>query len=137
MNRPDLRRSGWGLIPAPAWVLAIAALVLVPPAFHALFVHNHEHGSLVFTFWFYVVMGIVEAGYILFAGYVYGDARRRDMRATVWTVIVVVIPNLIGFLLYFVLRKPILSPCPQCGQGVAQGAAFCSSCGVRQPLITS
>jgi hypothetical protein len=135
MNSRTPYRSGWRLIPGPAWVLAAAALTLIPPGAHALFIHNYEHG-FVLTFEFCLLLGVLEAGYVLFAGYVYGDARRRGMNATAWSVVAVVIPNLIGFLLYFVLRKPVHSPCPQCGQGVAQGAAFCSSCGLQQPLIT-
>ena len=107
MSRHDAARSGWSLIPRPAVILAIVAFVLVPFGLHAAFVHNHEHGSLIFTFGFCVVIGIVEAGYILLAGYVYGDAKRRGMNAIPWTVVAVVIPNLIGFLLYFLLRKAI------------------------------
>ncbi|HEY2015554.1 MAG TPA: hypothetical protein VGH38_18750, partial [Bryobacteraceae bacterium] len=43
-----------------------------------------------------------------------------------------VIPNCVGFVLYFLLRKPILHPCPGCGRGVAPDAAFCPRCGQPQ-----
>lgn len=135
MNSRTSFRSGWRLIPRAAWFLAAAALIAVPPAIHAVFIHNHEHGFIL-NFGFCLLLGVLEAGYILFAGYVYGDARRRGMNAIAWTVVAVVIPNLIGFLLYFVLRKAVVLPCPQCGQGVAPRAAFCSACGYQLPLLT-
>jgi uncharacterized OB-fold protein len=34
--------------------------------------------------------------------------------------------------LYFLLRKPILHPCPSCGRGVAPDATFCPRCGQPQ-----
>jgi Phospholipase_D-nuclease N-terminal len=136
MNSRTSCRSGWRLIPSAAWFLAAAALIAVPPAIHAVFMHNHEHGFIL-TFEFCLLLGALEAGWLLFLGYVYGDARRRGMNAIAWTVVAVVIPNLIGFLLYFVLRKAVLLPCPQCGQGVAPRAAFCSACGYQQPLTTT
>jgi hypothetical protein len=111
-------------------------LIAVPPAIHALFVHNREHGFIL-SFEFCVLFGLLEAAYVLLAGYVYGDAGRRGMNAIAWTIIAVVIPNLIGFLLYFVLRKAILFPCPQCSQGVAPRAAFCSACGYQLPIIAN
>jgi len=136
MNSQTSYRSDWRLIPRAAWFLAAAALIAIPPGIHAVFIHNHEHGFIL-TFEFCLLLGVVEAGYVLSAGYVYGDAKRRGMNAGAWTVVAVVIPNLIGFLLYFVLRKAILVACPQCGQGVAPRAAFCSACGYRQSLITT
>jgi uncharacterized OB-fold protein len=44
----------------------------------------------------------------------------------------VLIPNCVGFVLYFLLRKPILHPCPSCGGGVTPDAAFCPRCGQPQ-----
>jgi uncharacterized OB-fold protein len=44
----------------------------------------------------------------------------------------VLIPNCVGFVLYFLLRKPILHPCPSCGGGVTPDAAFCPHCGHPQ-----
>jgi hypothetical protein len=136
MNSQTSYRSGWRLIPRAAWILAAAAMIAIPLGIHSVFMHNHEHGFIL-TFEFCLLLGAMEAGYVLFAGYVYGDARRRGMNAIAWTVVAVVIPNLIGFLLYFVLRKAVLIPCPQCGQGVGPRSAFCSACGYQQSLITT
>jgi hypothetical protein len=72
------------------------------------------------------------AGWILALGFVYGDAKRRGMRAGLWTLLVGLIPNLIGFLLYFALRQPLLAPCDSCGGGVGRSQRFCSICGAEQ-----
>ena len=63
------------------------------------------------------------------AGYVNKDARRRGMRYVMWTLLAIFIPNAIGIILYFILRDPLLAPCPQCGVQARQGYAFCQNCG--------
>lgn len=76
-------------------------------------------------------VGSLFAIWILGLGYVYADARRRNMPHIPWTLIAAIVPNLLGFLLYFVLRKPFASPCPQCHQPVAADQRFCPSCGYQ------
>jgi len=76
-----------------------------------------------------LLAGVVFASWVLCLGYVYADARRRDMPPILWTLIAAFIPNLLGFLLYFVLRRPIVFPCPHCGQAISAQQRFCSSCG--------
>jgi hypothetical protein len=78
-----------------------------------------------------LLAGVVIAIWILCVGYVNADARRRGMPPILWTLIVVFIPNLLGFLLYFALRRPIALPCPHCGQPTTAGQRFCSWCGYQ------
>jgi hypothetical protein len=78
---------------------------------------------------FGLLAGVVIAIWILGLGYVSADARRRGMPPILWTLIVAFIPNLLGFLLYFALRRPIALPCPHCGQATTAGQRFCSWCG--------
>lgn len=70
--------------------------------------------------------------FVLALGYVYGDARRRGMSPRVWTWAAALVPNLVGFLLYFLVRNPLYEPCARCGRGMAVGQAFCPACG--QPV---
>ena len=79
-----------------------------------------------------VGIGAMFAASILLAGYVYADAARRGMPATAWTAIALLIPNGVGFVLYFLLRKSMLQACCGCGCGVSSEAAFCPVCGARQ-----
>lgn len=62
-------------------------------------------------------------------GYVYGDAKRRNMRYMMWTLLAIFVPDFIGIVLYFILREPLPKPCPNCGKGVKPGFAFCPHCG--------
>src|SRR3974377_1722124 len=48
-----------------------------------------------------VLLGLVVAAYLLLVGYVNQDAKRRDMGQVLWTFLVILIPNGIGFLAYF------------------------------------
>ena len=82
--------------------------------------------------WFGVTFGVFTAAFFLALGYIYGDARRRQMPAWAWVIAAFLIPNLIGFILYFVFRTPLLGPCSSCGKPVRGGEAFCSHCGCSQ-----
>jgi hypothetical protein len=73
--------------------------------------------------------GAFCAVWVLCLGYVYADARRRAMPPVLWTLIAAFIPNLLGFLLYFALRRPIALPCSHCGQAITPEQRFCSWCG--------
>lgn len=79
--------------------------------------------------------GGLAAAYLLATGYVYGDARRRNMPPIPWMLAVIFVPNLLGFLLYFVLRRPITSPCRQCAQAITADQRFCSWCGCKGPSV--
>lgn len=91
----------------------------------------HPIARMAFSFGIPVLMFV----YIVLLGYVYGDAKRRGMRAGMWVLPAILIPNMIGFILYFILRDPITKPCPQCGKGVAAGFAYCPSCGATLAQI--
>ena len=67
--------------------------------------------------------------YVLLIGYVNGDARRRGMRYVMWTLLAMFIPNAIGIILYFILRDPLMKPCPGCSLIVRPGFTFCPHCG--------
>ena len=67
---------------------------------------------------------------VLIGVYVYRDAKRRNMDAVLWTLIAVLVPSLIGFIIYLVVRsKYSAAQCPDCGAWVEQGFARCPNCG--------
>ena len=82
--------------------------------------------------WFGLTFGVFTAAFFLALGYVYGDAKRRRMPAWAWVIAAFLIPNLIGFILYFVFRGPLLQPCSSCSKPIQAGEAFCSHCGRLQ-----
>ncbi len=68
---------------------------------------------------------------IFLIGYVYCDARRRNMSASLWTILVVILLPAylgIGFIIYFLLREPLPYACPHCGETVNARFNFCPTC---------
>lgn len=132
------RREFLDVVPQPLWIAAcaivcIAVLVgLVAGAVHGR-VAGQTEVSPVLQSLAGIGMGLLAgffiAIWILCLGYVYADARRRAMPPVLWTLIAVLIPNLLGFLLYFALRRPLVALCAQCGKP-GEAGRFCSSCGL-------
>lgn len=67
-------------------------------------------------------------GYSLLAGFIYADAKHRQMRHVMWTWMAF-IPYFLGVIFYFIMRDPVPTPCPHCRTEVPQSFAFCPSCG--------
>lgn len=84
-------------------------------------------------------IGMMAAAFLLFGGamacfgiWTYRDAKSRGLEAGLWTVIVLLMPNLLGLLLYFLVgRKHRKISCPVCGGLTEPEKAYCSSCGTR------
>jgi len=119
------------IVPAWAWVLAGIAFVAAQVFFNVA-VARHSNAP---PAWARPLLGLLAgvAGgcYLLFIGYINRDAKRRRMSPTLWTLVPVLIPNGLGFLLYFILRQPRQSTCPQCGSAVQTGFNFCPRCSYK------
>jgi RNA polymerase subunit RPABC4/transcription elongation factor Spt4 len=74
------------------------------------------------------IAGTVLGCYAVLIGYINQDAGRRSMSRLLWTLIAIFVPNGLGILLYFLLRKPRTAHCPQCGAAVEPGFSFCPRC---------
>jgi hypothetical protein len=123
----------------PKFAVAIAALAI--PAWVVYFASSQGRSLLASqgflnampeTLWFGLTFGVFTAAFFLALGYIYGDAKRRQMPAWAWVFAAFLIPNLIGFVLYFVFRGPLLGPCGSCGKPIRAGESFCSHCGCSQ-----
>lgn len=126
------RQSEWKIIPAAATAIALvayAAMIFVILKY--LLPGDPEAGKMpeaarvAMTF----LVPLVVATYVLLIGYVYGDAKRRQMRYILWTLLSIFIPNAIGIILYFILRDPLPEPCPSCATLAKPGYVFCPNCG--------
>lgn len=84
-----------------------------------------------------ILFAVAFDAWLLSLGYVYTDARRRAMPPILWTLVAILVPNLLGFLLYFVLRRPITEACANCGQATSLEQRFCSWCGHPRPQAPS
>lgn len=77
------------------------------------------------------LLGVVLGCFLLLLGYMNRDAKRRGMSPVLWTLVALLIPNCLGILLYFILRHPLQSKCPQCENGVRSGFNFCPRCSCK------
>ena len=113
------------LIPAWAMVVAVIVFVGIIAIFWTVVAHNRPSEPLRF-------IAIIPATFLAFLalmiGYVNRDAGRRGMSRTLWTLIVIFVPNAIGFIIYFLLRDPIRTNCPKCGTWVGPNVNYCPSC---------
>jgi RNA polymerase subunit RPABC4/transcription elongation factor Spt4 len=74
-------------------------------------------------------MTILPALYVLLVAYVYADARRREMRYILWSLLAFFVPYAIGIIVYFIMRDPLPAPCPTCGAMTPHAFTFCPQCG--------
>jgi hypothetical protein len=81
--------------------------------------------AIVFGVW--IVVAMVAS----LTGYVYRDAQRRGMHATLWVFLVIMmLPAYIamGFVIYFIAREPLPFHCPKCGFMVNARFNYCPKC---------
>jgi RNA polymerase subunit RPABC4/transcription elongation factor Spt4 len=128
-------RSGFAseisIVPVWAWVLAGVPFVAAQWFFNTIFARDSVAPPVWARVPLGLLVGILGGGYCLFIGYINRDAKRRGMSPTLWTVVAVIIPDCLGILLYFILRHPRQSACPQCGSAVQAGFNFCPRCSYK------
>jgi hypothetical protein len=114
----------------PLWSILLAAAVFLgvvylfnsaPPA-------HRRPGSLPMHIIFTYTTGTALASYVLLVGYVSRDVKRRNMPAALWMLIAVVMPAGLGAVVYFLLRQPIMTRCPNCTTELAASVHFCPQC---------
>jgi hypothetical protein len=127
----------------PTFAVAMAALAIpmgvgysVSSRGRAVIVSTGFRNALPEALWFGLTVGVFTAAFFLLLGYIYGDAKRRQMPAVAWVIAALFIPNLVGVILYFLFRRPLLEPCRHCGKPIRAGEAFCSLCGSPQATMT-
>lgn len=69
---------------------------------------------------------------VLIGVYVYRDAKRRGMNAVLWTLVAVIAPALVGFIIYLLVRNGYSDlECPRCGAPVMEQYVVCPQCGAK------
>jgi len=125
-------RSEVAIIPNVARVIAAISFVLLQIVLLGLvrhYVSLKDRPPDPAMFAISIFGGIFLAIIILLIGYVNADSKRRGMNSLLWTLLVIFIPKALGFLAYFLLRKPLMIPCPKCGTSVGADFRFCPKCG--------
>jgi len=121
------------IIPAWAWILAGVAFVATLWFLGIAVVRQPEPHPI--SAWgrqlFGLVAGILVGCYVLFVGYINRDSKRRGMSPIPWTILAIFMPYALGIVLYFLLRLPLRSVCPQCEHEVQPGFSFCPHCSYK------
>ena len=113
-----------------AWAYYLFTLVLLTVAVLFVTIEGRDHNAprLIVRCLMGVLVGTVLGCYAVLIGYINQDAGRRGMSRVLWTLIAIFVPNGLGIVLYFVLRKPRTAHCPQCNAQVEPGFSFCPRC---------
>jgi len=122
------------LVPTWAWILAGVVFIAAQIFFNVWIGKQHDAPPA----WARPLLGLLAgfAGgcYLLLVGYVNRDSGRRGMSRVLWTIVAVIIPNALGFILYFLLRQPLRGSCPQCAAAIQPGFNFCPRCSCKLAL---
>ncbi len=127
----DSAQLGAELRLIPRWAVAAAAASFVSVLYvFWVIVPAHRHHQLPFGLRLYFALSwsALSALYMLMVGYVTRDAGRRGMEARTWVAVCLLLPGGIGSVLYFLLRAPLVAPCPACGTRIQPGYHFCPQC---------
>ena len=135
MQLTDQKATGFKaelkLIPGWAWFLAVTAFISLQFVFNVAIPHSKNPPPPWACTLLGLLVGVIGAGYMLLVGYVCLDAGRRGMSRVLWTMIAMLVPNCLGFILYFILRQPLVATCPQCGAMIQPGFNFCPRCNCK------
>jgi len=79
-----------------------------------------------------IVLGVGLGLPVMIGVYVYRDAKRRGMNAAMWTLIALLAPSLIGFIIYLLVRGNYSDlECPNCKTTVKEDYVRCPKCGSK------
>ena len=124
-------RAEFKIIPSWAWALAAIAFLAAQWYFNFPLAHQPSPPPAWARPLLGLLAGIGGVVFLALIGYVNRDAKRRGMSPVLWTIVVLIIPNALGFILYFILRQPMRRACPQCGYFVESGFNFCPHCSYK------
>ncbi len=116
------------IVPGVAIVIAVLLFGGMQYLWHGFIPTQHDPPPFWFRLIFGLFTGALLAMVVLLIGYVNRDAKRRGMNRVLWTLLVIFIPNALGFVLYFLVRHPLAGSCPKCGSLVQPGFNFCPNC---------
>jgi Double zinc ribbon/Phospholipase_D-nuclease N-terminal len=128
-NQPSTRfRDEIRSISPWAFALATAVFLFVTVALTIVIGKDHNAPPVPVRFLLGLIGGVCMGCYVLLVGYINQDSGRRGMSRLLWTLIAIFVPNGLGIVLYFVLRKPRPVCCPQCNATLEPGFSFCPRC---------
>lgn len=71
----------------------------------------------------------------LIATLVYKDAKKKGMDPWLWATVATFMPNLIGVIIYLIVRYNVKKTCVACSKGLQGDFMVCPYCGASQELL--
>lgn len=137
-QRPEMRTASgepggkfnreMGLIPWWAYLIAAVGFVCMQGVMNWVVAKEPNAPPYIARVIIGLVGGSVLAVMVLLIGYVNRDSKRRGMNQTLWTCLVIFVPNALGFILYFLVRQPLQVACGHCGAMLQPNFRFCPKC---------
>jgi len=113
----------------PRWLKILTLTLFIVGQIVAQIVHVFDKGGpLIAYMGFTAGVALFIGFFLLFFGYINRDAKRRGMNSTLWTLLAIFVPYLIGVIIYFLMREPLPYNCPGCGAIVNARFNFCPAC---------
>jgi len=79
---------------------------------------------------------ILVPAYIIIVGrLVYMDAAKRGLDPWLWATVAVFVPNLIGVVIYLIVRQSVKNACLNCGKKIEKDFKICPYCGQKQEMV--
>lgn len=78
------------------------------------------------------VLAVILTGTILLGLWTYKDAKARGLNGGLWVAVVLLTPNFIGLLLYFLIGRRNNAICSSCNKMIQTGSMYCPHCGQQQ-----
>ncbi|MBP7867906.1 MAG: zinc ribbon domain-containing protein [Acidobacteria bacterium] len=130
----------WGLsIVVGALILGVMTLVLVPdlvPGLRISVGQSMSRAERPFFLGALAVAGFLAIGILAtIAALVFRDARKRGLDPWCWATVATFVPNLIGVIIYLIVRSNVKKVCVQCGRGLQGDFVVCPYCGRGQQVL--
>jgi RNA polymerase subunit RPABC4/transcription elongation factor Spt4 len=116
------------------WGLVVVIVLLLIPLVMMLLRRATEFQYSRFLLLF--PLFILVPAYIIIVGrLVYLDAAKRGLDPWLWATVAVFVPNLIGVIIYLVVRQSAKNTCLNCGKKIEKDFKICPYCGQKQELV--
>lgn len=80
--------------------------------------------------WVLICFTLIIIACIFLWTWTYKDAKNRGLNAKLWTLIVILAPNGVGLLIYFLVgRKQSFIKCSNCSNSIPSDSKYCNKCG--------
>lgn len=115
------------------WVLLVVMVLLLIPVV-SMFLDKVS--SLQFKLLILLPLFFFLPAYVLLISrFVYFDAPKRGMDPWLWMTVAVFVPNLIGLIIYLIVRQSVKNACIKCGKAIQKEFKICPYCGQNQEIL--